>query len=173
MRPLAYRAFARAVGANLDEAELAPWFKRMEERLAIAPWPVAPNANNDLLRRGCEKLGEDRVFMDIDTIRPGRDFAEAVLVDHLRRLVRDVRVDGDELLGQLAHRHGQGVGFDAFGADVRQVADLHDEEGLGADLVAEPDADGLGNGDAGLHEIPWHLLLEPLKQPLAEPLAPT
>jgi choline dehydrogenase-like flavoprotein len=42
---------------SMDEAELAPWFKRMEERLAIAPWPVAPNANNDLLRRGCEKLG--------------------------------------------------------------------------------------------------------------------
>jgi choline dehydrogenase-like flavoprotein len=29
----------------------------MEERLAIAPWPVAPNENNDILRRGCEKLG--------------------------------------------------------------------------------------------------------------------
>jgi choline dehydrogenase-like flavoprotein len=42
---------------SMDEAELAPWFKRMEERLAIAPWDVAPNANNDLLRRGCEKLG--------------------------------------------------------------------------------------------------------------------
>ncbi len=39
------------------EAELDPWFKRVEERLAIAPWPVAPNENNDLLRRGCEKLG--------------------------------------------------------------------------------------------------------------------
>ena len=42
---------------SMDEAQLAPWFKRMEERLAIAPWPVAPNENNDLLRRGCEKLG--------------------------------------------------------------------------------------------------------------------
>ncbi len=29
----------------------------MEERLSIAPWPVAPNENNDILRRGCEKLG--------------------------------------------------------------------------------------------------------------------
>jgi len=36
---------------------LDPWFVRMEERLSIAPWPVAPNENNDLLRRGCEKLG--------------------------------------------------------------------------------------------------------------------
>lgn len=42
---------------TLGEAELEPWFKRMEQRLAIAPWPVAPNENNDLLRRGCEKLG--------------------------------------------------------------------------------------------------------------------
>ena len=29
----------------------------MEERLSIAPWPVPPNENNDILRRGCEKLG--------------------------------------------------------------------------------------------------------------------
>jgi len=43
--------------ASMDEVQLAPWFQRMEERLSIAPWPVAPNANNDLLRRGCEKLG--------------------------------------------------------------------------------------------------------------------
>ena len=42
---------------SMDEAALAPWFQRMEERLAIAPWAVAPNENNDLLRRGCEKLG--------------------------------------------------------------------------------------------------------------------
>ncbi len=42
---------------GMTEAALAPWFTRMEERLAIAPWPVAPNENNDLLRRGSEKLG--------------------------------------------------------------------------------------------------------------------
>ena len=42
---------------SMDEEQLAPWFTRMEERLAIAPWPVAPNENNDLLRRGCERLG--------------------------------------------------------------------------------------------------------------------
>lgn len=36
---------------------LDPWFRRMEERLAIAPWAIAPNENNDALRRGCEKLG--------------------------------------------------------------------------------------------------------------------
>lgn len=43
--------------ARATEAGLAPWFARMEERLSIAPWPVAPNENNDILRRGCEKLG--------------------------------------------------------------------------------------------------------------------
>ena len=36
---------------------LSPWFARMESRLAIAPWPVPPNENNDLLRRGATKLG--------------------------------------------------------------------------------------------------------------------
>jgi choline dehydrogenase-like flavoprotein len=43
--------------AGLTEAAMAPWFARMEERLSIAPWQVAPNENNDILRRGCEKLG--------------------------------------------------------------------------------------------------------------------
>ena len=37
--------------------ELAPWFARMEERLGISPWAMPPNANNDVLRRGCEQLG--------------------------------------------------------------------------------------------------------------------
>ena len=38
-------------------AELAPWFARMEERLNIAPWGMAPNANNGALKTACEKLG--------------------------------------------------------------------------------------------------------------------
>ena len=42
---------------TMDEASLAPWFTRMEERLAIAPWGVAPNRNNEVLRIGAEKLG--------------------------------------------------------------------------------------------------------------------
>ena len=37
--------------------QLAPWFEKMEARLSIAPWPVPPNENNDILRRGCERLG--------------------------------------------------------------------------------------------------------------------
>jgi len=36
---------------------MAPWFARMEGRLSIAPWEVAPNANNATLERGARKLG--------------------------------------------------------------------------------------------------------------------
>ena len=42
---------------GLDEASMAPWFARMEERLGVAPWALPPNANNDVLRAGCEALG--------------------------------------------------------------------------------------------------------------------
>lgn len=38
-------------------AEMAPWFEKMEQRLGVAPWAIPPNANNDVLRQGCEKLG--------------------------------------------------------------------------------------------------------------------
>jgi len=43
--------------AGLGVDDLAPWFERMEKRLNISPWPMAPNENNDLLRRGAEALG--------------------------------------------------------------------------------------------------------------------
>ena len=36
---------------------LAPYFQQAEMRLSIAPWLVAPNENNDLLRRGAARLG--------------------------------------------------------------------------------------------------------------------
>jgi hypothetical protein len=42
--------------------------------------------------------------------------------------------------------------------------------GWGVTVLFGPDVVRLhppGMGDAGLHEIPWHLLLEPLKPPLA------
>ncbi|MDH4189829.1 MAG: GMC family oxidoreductase [Betaproteobacteria bacterium] len=42
---------------GLDPAELAPWFERMERRLNVAPWKLAPNENNEVLARGCAKLG--------------------------------------------------------------------------------------------------------------------
>jgi choline dehydrogenase-like flavoprotein len=41
----------------LTPAALAPWFERMEQRLAVAPWTVPANENNDLLRRGAARLG--------------------------------------------------------------------------------------------------------------------
>ena len=36
---------------------MAPWFARMEQRLNIHKWEMAPNTNNNILRVGCEKLG--------------------------------------------------------------------------------------------------------------------
>ena len=36
---------------------LAPWFDSVERDLSIAPWAVAPNANNEALRRGGQALG--------------------------------------------------------------------------------------------------------------------
>jgi choline dehydrogenase-like flavoprotein len=43
--------------ATLTDAELTPWFEKMEGLLTILPWIVPPNENNDVLKRGCEKLG--------------------------------------------------------------------------------------------------------------------
>jgi choline dehydrogenase-like flavoprotein len=43
--------------SEFSDAALAPWFAQAEARLAIRPWTVAPNENNDLLRRGAAKLG--------------------------------------------------------------------------------------------------------------------
>ena len=37
--------------------DMAPWFAKMEARLNIAPWAQAPNANNSVLKRACDKLG--------------------------------------------------------------------------------------------------------------------
>ncbi len=42
---------------DLDRSALDPWFARMEERLKISTWTREPNANNDVLRRGCEAMG--------------------------------------------------------------------------------------------------------------------
>lgn len=36
---------------------LAPYFQQAENRLNMGPWLVAPNENNDLLRRGAARLG--------------------------------------------------------------------------------------------------------------------
>ena len=50
--------WAREFGIQgFSAADLAPWFARMEQRLGIAPWPVAANENNSALRRGANVLG--------------------------------------------------------------------------------------------------------------------
>ena len=38
-------------------ADMAPWFEKMEQRLGVAPWAMPPNANNQVIKDGCEKLG--------------------------------------------------------------------------------------------------------------------
>jgi choline dehydrogenase len=37
--------------------EMAPWFEMMKQRLGIMPWMIPPNANNQVLKAACEKLG--------------------------------------------------------------------------------------------------------------------
>ncbi|WP_426415456.1 GMC family oxidoreductase N-terminal domain-containing protein [Aestuariirhabdus sp. LZHN29] len=41
---------------GFDPVNMAPWFEQMEQRLGVEKWAIAPNENNDLLRRGCEAL---------------------------------------------------------------------------------------------------------------------
>lgn len=43
--------------SGLSEHEMQPWFERMEHDLGISPWALPANANNEVLRRGCEQLG--------------------------------------------------------------------------------------------------------------------
>jgi choline dehydrogenase-like flavoprotein len=42
---------------EFEESALQPWFERMERRLNVAPWPMPPNENNAVLRRGARKSG--------------------------------------------------------------------------------------------------------------------
>ena len=37
--------------------DLAPWFARVEARLSVTPWDMAPNANNQALARGAAAIG--------------------------------------------------------------------------------------------------------------------
>lgn len=53
---LAHWAAAHDV-TGLGEEQMRPWFERIEQELGITPWALPPNANNDVLRRGCEQLG--------------------------------------------------------------------------------------------------------------------
>jgi choline dehydrogenase-like flavoprotein len=42
---------------GVEPETLAPWFARVEKRLNMAPWTMAPNVNNAVLARGCQALG--------------------------------------------------------------------------------------------------------------------
>jgi choline dehydrogenase-like flavoprotein len=42
---------------SYNVAALLPYFEQVERRLNIAPWPAAPNENNELLRGGGDRLG--------------------------------------------------------------------------------------------------------------------
>ncbi len=53
---LAHWAEAHGVQGH-SAAEMAPWFEQMEQRLGVAPWAIPPNANNQVIKDGCEKLG--------------------------------------------------------------------------------------------------------------------
>jgi choline dehydrogenase len=55
-KTLAHWATEHAVTGH-SEAEMAPWFEKIEARLNMAPWAMDPNPNNTVLKRGCEKLG--------------------------------------------------------------------------------------------------------------------
>ena len=43
--------------SDLSVESLTPWWERMEARLQVAPWALAPNRNNQLLADGLAKLG--------------------------------------------------------------------------------------------------------------------
>ena len=43
--------------ADFGAEAMAPWFQQAERRLNIGPWLMAPNDNNELLRRGATALG--------------------------------------------------------------------------------------------------------------------
>jgi len=39
---------------GFSPAEMAPYFEQMEKRLNVEKWAMPPNANNDILKKGCE-----------------------------------------------------------------------------------------------------------------------
>ncbi len=43
--------------SGLSRKELDPWFEAMESKLSIREWALPPNANNDKLKQGCDRLG--------------------------------------------------------------------------------------------------------------------
>jgi len=43
--------------ADFTDDAMSPWFIQAEQRLSVGPWLVAPNENNEILRRGAMKMG--------------------------------------------------------------------------------------------------------------------
>jgi choline dehydrogenase-like flavoprotein len=43
--------------AGFASSDLAPWFAQVDGKLGVAPWAIAPNANNAVLARGAARLG--------------------------------------------------------------------------------------------------------------------
>lgn len=41
----------------MTQAQLRPWFERLEAQLSITPWAQTPNRNNQILQEGAAKLG--------------------------------------------------------------------------------------------------------------------
>ncbi len=103
---------------------MRPWFEQAEQRMSIAPWQVPANANNDVLREGCERLGwswgsiprnvsgcwnlglcgvgcptNAKQSMLVTTI-PGALAAGARLYQRAR--VREVIIKGDSVIGVVA-----------------------------------------------------------------------
>lgn len=49
--------WTQQLGLPFTAESMRPWFEQAERRLGIAPWPVPPNENNALLKRGADRLG--------------------------------------------------------------------------------------------------------------------
>ncbi|MCQ4294383.1 GMC family oxidoreductase [Pseudomonas stutzeri] len=119
--------------SGLSVEALQPWFERMEQRLGIAPWAVPPNANNAVLQRGCESLGQHwaviprnvRGCWNLGYCGMGcpTNAKQSMLVTSIPAMLEN----GGELLylaraERLQVRGEQVVGLDCLGMDERCVA---------------------------------------------------
>jgi len=119
--------------ADYTEAKMLPWFEKMEARLSITPWPVSPNENNDILRRGCEKLGIPAAAIRRNVkgcwnlgycgmgcpTNAKQSMLVTTIPDSLDRgltLIHTARVD------KLGHRYGRITGLSASGMNADGVA---------------------------------------------------
>ena len=132
--PATLAFWQREFGLNgFGVEDLAPWFAQMESRLGIAPWAVAPNANNEALARGTRAIGiasaaihrnirdcwnlgycgmgcptNAKQSMLVTTI-PGALAKGATLVTHVRAQ-------------QFAHRDGRVTALEARAMDAQGIA---------------------------------------------------